>query len=117
MNLAFVGQLQHVGLALAIGLGACLNASLLYVLLRKQGLYRPQKGWLLFMGKLALALLVMGGSLWLALQYMPLEWQHVSGVYRMVQLSGLVLMGAILYFATLFVLGFRSHDFKRIETR
>ena len=29
MNLAFVGPLRHAGLALAIGLGACLNAGLL----------------------------------------------------------------------------------------
>ena len=30
MNLAFVWPLKHAGLALAIGLGACLNAALLY---------------------------------------------------------------------------------------
>ena len=34
MNLAFVGPLRHAGLALAIGLGACLNAGLLYYQLR-----------------------------------------------------------------------------------
>src|SRR6185295_7120008 len=30
MNLAFIWHLRHAGLALAIGLGACLNAALLY---------------------------------------------------------------------------------------
>jgi putative peptidoglycan lipid II flippase len=30
MNLAFIYPLRHAGLALAIGLGACINASLLY---------------------------------------------------------------------------------------
>src|SRR6185436_479029 len=30
MNLAFIGVLRHAGLALSIGLGACLNAGLLY---------------------------------------------------------------------------------------
>src|SRR6185295_4146459 len=39
MNLAFIGPLKHAGLALAIGLGACLNAALLYSNLRKQGIY------------------------------------------------------------------------------
>ena len=34
MNLAFIVPLQHAGLALAIGLGACLNAGLLYYKLR-----------------------------------------------------------------------------------
>ncbi|EPB4451291.1 murein biosynthesis integral membrane protein MurJ, partial [Pseudomonas aeruginosa] len=35
MNLAFIGPLQHAGLALSIGLAACLNAGLLYWQLRK----------------------------------------------------------------------------------
>src|SRR5882672_1568963 len=35
MNLAFIGPLKHAGLALAIGLGACLNAGLLYFFLRR----------------------------------------------------------------------------------
>lgn len=42
MNLAFIGPLQHAGLALSIGLAACLNAGLLYWQLRKQRLYLPQ---------------------------------------------------------------------------
>lgn len=36
MNLAFIGPLKHAGLALSIGLAACLNAALLYWQLRKQ---------------------------------------------------------------------------------
>ena len=44
MNLAFIGPLQHAGLALSIGLAACLNAGLLYWQLRKQRLYLPQPG-------------------------------------------------------------------------
>ncbi|MGE0876902.1 MAG: murein biosynthesis integral membrane protein MurJ, partial [Burkholderiales bacterium] len=42
MNLLFVGPLAHAGLALAIGLGACLNAGLLYRYLRKHAIYAPQ---------------------------------------------------------------------------
>ena len=44
MNLAFIVPLKHAGLALAIGLGACLNAALLYRGLRKHGIYTPQPG-------------------------------------------------------------------------
>ena len=44
----FVLDLRHAGLALAIGLGACMNASLLYYHLRKAGIYTPQAGWGLF---------------------------------------------------------------------
>ena len=45
MNLAFIGPLKHAGLALAIGLGPCLNAGLPYRYLRAHGIYRPQPGW------------------------------------------------------------------------
>src|SRR5207237_1018274 len=52
MNLAFVGPLKHAGLALAIGLGACLNAALLYRGLRAHGVYTPQPGWPVFLLKI-----------------------------------------------------------------
>src|SRR5688572_31900719 len=42
MNFALVGPLKHAGLALAIGLGACLNAGLLYRTLRRHGIFEPQ---------------------------------------------------------------------------
>src|SRR3954471_15224273 len=42
MNLAFIVPLRHAGLALAIGLGACLNAALLFLFLRRDDSYVPQ---------------------------------------------------------------------------
>ena len=48
MNLAFIVPLKHAGLALSLGLGACLNAALLYRYLRRHGIYAPQPGWLAF---------------------------------------------------------------------
>lgn len=114
MNLAFIRPLQHVGLSLAIGLGACLNAGLLYVLLRRNGFYRPQNGWSTFLLKLAAALLTMGAALWAANHYLPFDW-HTRGLYRAAQLGGLVLLGIVVYFAALFILGFRPRHFKRAE--
>ena len=114
MNLMFVWRLQHAGLALAIGLGACLNAGLLYVLLRVKGLYQPGAGWRQFIIKLTLALLVMGGGLWAAQAYLPLDWM-AGGAHKTIQLLGLVALGAILYFGSLMALGFRPHHFKRME--
>src|SRR6185436_8344538 len=52
MNLVFVWPLQHAGLALAIGLGACVNAGLLYYKLRQHDIYVPQPGWLVFSVKI-----------------------------------------------------------------
>ena len=40
MNLIFIGYLKHTGLALAIGLGACINAGLLFYHLKKGGVFK-----------------------------------------------------------------------------
>ena len=45
MNLAFIFPLRHAGLALSIGLAACLNAALLFYTLRRRKHYLPQPGW------------------------------------------------------------------------
>jgi putative peptidoglycan lipid II flippase len=61
MNLLFVPSLAHAGLALSIGLGATVNAAVLFYFLRKRGIYQPQPGWRLFMLKLLGALLLLAG--------------------------------------------------------
>jgi putative peptidoglycan lipid II flippase len=45
MNLVFVPWLKVAGLALSIGIAACLNAALLYIGLRRGKIYQPCKGW------------------------------------------------------------------------
>lgn len=63
MNLAFIGPLKHAGLSLSIGLAACLNASLLYWQLRKQNIFTPQPGWMWFLMRLIISVLVMAAVL------------------------------------------------------
>jgi len=112
MNLAFVWHLQHAGLALAIGLGGCMNAALLYRGMRRAGFYRPEPGWAGFLWRLALALGCMGLLLWFAAG--PSEWWLASAsADRILRLTGVVAVGAASYFATLWVLGFRPADFVR----
>lgn len=112
MNLAFVGWLEHAGLALSIGLAACLNAVLLYFGLRKQGIYTPEAGWTKFLVKLFIALCTMGGMLWFA-SGPETSWLNLSLTDRLLHLAWLVPAGVISYFATLGLLGFRLNDFKR----
>jgi putative peptidoglycan lipid II flippase len=112
MNLALIGPLKHAGLALSIGLGACLNAGLLYYKLRTHRIYQPQPGWFVFTGKLALALAVMAAALWGGMGsdswWLGAAWHH-----RIAGLVGIVFLGAGIYFATLWSLGFRVRDFAR----
>ncbi len=110
MNFIFMIPLQHAGLALAIGLGACLNAGLLYRQLRLHGIYTPQPGWFVFTGKIAVAIAVMGICLWFAAGTGE-TWLAARAMLRVGWLSAVVLLGGAAYFATLWLLGFRLRDF------
>jgi len=112
MNLAFIGPLKHAGLALAIGLGACINAGLLYYKLRSHNIFQPQPGWIVFFLKILTALTVMGATLWFAAGS-DASWLTDSAMTRVSRLSGVIVAGAISYFAALWLLGFRLKDFSR----
>lgn len=112
MNAAFIVPLQHAGLALSIGLAACLNAALLWRGLRRRGDYMPQPGWGVFALKLAAALAVMGAALWLGMGQQA-NWIGAPPVERMLRLSALVAGGGAAYFGSLWLLGFRLKDFTK----
>jgi putative peptidoglycan lipid II flippase len=109
---AATGIGSHAGLALAIGMGACLNAGLLYRKLREHGIYHPQPGWGTFALKVAAALAAMAVVLRLSMG--PEQWWlGASGARRAAAITGLVLLGGAAYFAALRILGFRLGDFTR----
>jgi len=110
MNFAFIGFLQHAGLALAIGLGACLNAGLLYYKLRQFDIYAPQPGWAKFALKILLAIVAMGACLKFAAGP-DTVWLAANGLVKVWRLTGVVLLGGVAYFAALWALGFRLRDF------
>jgi len=112
MNLAFIWPLQHAGLALAIGLGACLNAGLLYYKLRQHNIYSPQPGWGAFALRIAAAIAVMGLCLWFAAGDSE-AWLTMPPAIKALRLTGLVALGGAAYFSTLWLLGFRPRDFLR----
>jgi putative peptidoglycan lipid II flippase len=112
MNLAFVWKLQHAGLALAIGLGACINAALLYYQLRRHKIFQPQPGWAVFLLKLGIALAVMGITLWYVMGPQA-AWLTGGILERAWHLTWVVIAGAGSYFAALALLGFRLRDYVR----
>jgi len=112
MNLAFIGPLKHAGLALAIGLGACLNAALLYRFLRKKDFYVPQPGWLVFLLKVAASVALMAVVLFTTMSE-PAWWLAAPWQRKLPATLGLVLLGVAAYGACLFSFGFRPRDFSR----
>jgi putative peptidoglycan lipid II flippase len=112
MNLVFIWQLRHAGLALAIALAAWVNAGLLYWKLRQQGIFTPLAGWTVFLLKVAMALAVMGGVLFWAASGSD-YWLQTSPWERIQRLTIVIVAGAGSYFVTLWLSGFRLSDFSK----
>ena len=114
MNLPAIYYFQHAGLALSVGLGACINAAMLYRGLRQRGIYSPQKGWMPFLLKLAAALILMAGvALVLSAQ---VQWMSRQGGewMRFAKLAGIIAACGLTYFSALFLMGFRVKDFRKV---
>ena len=109
---AITGIGPHAGLALAIGLGACMNAGLLYRKLRQHGIYAPQPGWGIFALKVAGALAAMALVLWFSMGESH-WWLTARSWNKGAAIGGLVLLGGATYFLCLWLLGFRVGDFSR----
>jgi len=112
MNLAFIWWLRHAGLALAIGLGACLNAVLLYHKLRQRDIFRPMPGWPGFFVRLCAAVSAMGVVLWFAAGA-DATWSTGTVWARAGRLSWIVVAGIGAYFGALWLTGFRFKDFQK----
>lgn len=113
MNIVLVPALAHAGLALAIGLGATINALALLVGLLRRGIYRPGAGWVAFGLRLLPALTALAAVLLYANQH--LDWialQDHAG-QRALWLLAVVAASGVAYFAVLFIFGFRLRDFGR----
>lgn len=113
LNLVFVPWLAHAGLALSIGLAACINAGALLFGLLRRGIFRAEKGWLAWVLKMVLSALPMAGFLlwlnrwadWLVLQQNPL--------LRLGVLLLAVGGAALIYGLMLLLCGVRPKDLKR----
>src|SRR5690625_3327671 len=113
MNLIFVPWLKHGGLALSIGLGACINASTLYFLLRKRKIFAPSQNWLLFLLRLLPALI--GMSIFIFFVQQQFNWLELGAtpILRALYLGLVVVSAGGLYLLLLFLVGFRPRHFTR----
>ncbi|MGH8856131.1 MAG: murein biosynthesis integral membrane protein MurJ [Telluria sp.] len=113
MNLVFVPLFGVAGLALSIGVGACINALFLYTGLRRRKIYVPQPGWGKFLCKLLVAAGVLGAVCWFGQDQFDWIALRATPLLRAGALAAIIGAAAIAYFAVLVALGFRPRDVKR----
>lgn len=115
-NLVLVPVFAHAGLALAIALGASINAGALFIGLRRRGVYQPQPGWLRFFGRQVVALIAMG--VYVSLVGAGVDWtgQSLSALFRVLWLGATLGGGLGIYGLSLWLLGVRPSDFRRQQS-
>lgn len=105
MNLIFVPRLGHAGLPLSVGLGALINAGVLYWGLRHKGLYTPCAGWGSYVLKITFAACLMGSALsWMDGQFDWLAMASDPGI-RIACVLGVIGACALVYFLALWAMG------------
>jgi len=113
LNLVFVVPMvllhipaPHAGLALATSLAAWVNAGLLFAMLRRTRIFRPQSGWLRLLLQMGLAGVALGALLFWGVPGME-EWLAWPAFSRLAGLVVWVLGGALVYFLALRMGGLR----------
>jgi len=114
LNLILIWPLAHVGLALATSISAFINAGLLYLALRKQQVFALQTAWKGFLLQVLGASVVLALWLWWATPVGE-AWLQFTAWQRLGWLAGLVFSAMAVYFAVLFILGFRPRQFAIIQ--
>jgi len=109
LSLLLIGPLKHAGLALAISLAAWINACLLAFQLWRKSIYVPESGWLLFLLRIFIAIIVMSTVLFIFRGDQQM-WLDASLFSRFWKLLSLIMMGAVSYFAILYCVGLRPHQ-------
>ena len=113
LNLALVPYFQHAGLALAIGIGALINALSLLVGLIRRGSYQPVPGWVLFgLQVFAASALMAVFMLWAAT---AVNWTGLRSNYlQRISLLALALSASsAIYFVVLWMSGLKLRQLLR----
>ena len=114
-NLLLIVPLAHAGLALATSLSAFVNAGLLWLGLRRDGVYHKSPGWSLFIVRLGVANFALiavvlwlnpAGDVWFA-------WDWAE---RALWMALIVVSGMVAYFLALLASGLRKHHLSSDST-
>ena len=113
MNAVFVPFIGHAGLALSISLGAMVNATWLFIGLKRAGAYVPEPGWGGFSLRVFGATALLGGLLFFAER--RIDWLGLVN-HQAQRIGWLVLClggAALLYFGALLASGLKLRQFVR----
>lgn len=113
LNLAFVPLLQHAGLALAIGIGALVNALWLLIGLRQRGSYRPAPGWGRFVLQVLAATALLAVFLLWAAQAVSWTGLRAEAFKRIGLLALVLLASGAIYFGALWATGLKVRKLVR----
>ncbi len=112
LNLLLVTYFQHVGLALATTIAAFVNAFLLFRGLRRESVLALEADWVIYLLKVAVAAAVMGAVLLFALP--ELGWWLERAFWVRISMMMLICAGgAVIYGASLWLLGINARQFLR----
>lgn len=106
LNTILARYLAHVGIALATSIVSILHASMLYILLLKKGIKLPKSDY--FNLELLLAVLALAMFLYFYPSAMcSSNWLVWSVKYKILKLTEILILSAIIYCSTLWIFGFR----------
>ena len=118
LNVAFVLVLlrtgwapAHAGLAAATSISGIYNAARLWLGLRRDGVYRPAPGWRALFLPVAGACIVMTAIVIWAVDAIG-DWYTLDAWTRAGALVGIVIGGAVAYFAAGWLFGLRPRQFR-----
>ena len=107
LNVVLVFPLAHAGLALATSLGAFFNAVLLLKKLWQKKIYQPVSGWGLFLTRVFCASIAMSVALYYLVD--ASWWNQWDSGERIINLLKWIVIGLVIYLATLVMTGLRLH--------
>ncbi len=110
-NLILFYPLAHVGLALATSISAILNATLLFMALRKIDVFIPDGRWAAWIAKLVAGNLALLGFIYYQMADIQ-TWQNWQTMERVQHMLILVIGSIAIYAIAMFLVGVRGRDLK-----
>lgn len=108
LNFLLIPFFGSSGLTLAIGLSACLNSMMLFILLLRRNIYQPNFKFIPFILKLLFALLLMAITIKICMA--SLHYQFTDGFLKnFMHLTIIAASGLIVYIAAILGLGLTKH--------